>query len=360
VKHLSFFNYDPTHMATVDYSADHAPLMRGIADAAGLAGGPDVEPLLAAGEPVPTETCLIFGTTAEYWQTMNGAGANNLEKMHTYAALTHGQIPVEVIDAFDLERFIANYKAAYVIDWLIERRSARTLRQWVEQGGVLCLWPQAASRDEFNAPLDMFPESEGTHVVGRGRIVRWPDAPGQAWWEHIAELSRAAGSEWPSQFDEEQRSRLAAPALELARVRRPVEIGFPDIIANALVSDRGVAIPLVNLRETFEHGGARYLNLPVRWLEGSDIASARSARHGVLPLRRAANGSVSVVMPLDLLGFKPQLGKSYKIDFGILIWTQVVNRRPAAIDSEGAVVAFPSNVRVVTAGTPTTRRLTRA
>ena len=43
-----------------------------------------------------------------------------------------------------------------LIDWNIERGSARTLRQWVEQGGVLCLWPKAASLDEFNAPLDLF------------------------------------------------------------------------------------------------------------------------------------------------------------------------------------------------------------
>ena len=299
VKHFSFFNYGPTHGATIDFWADAAPVMRGTAEAIGLTGGERVEPLLAAGVPVPAETCLLFGTTAEYWQTQNGADANNLEKMYTYAALTQGQIPVEIIDAFDLERFIANYKAAYLVDWNIERASAVALRRWVEAGGVLCLWPSAASRDEFNTPLEIFPESAGTHTVGRGRIVRWPDAPGIAWWTSSTELSRAAGSDWPSCFDATHRERLAAPALDLARIKRPVAATFPDIIANALVSTGGVAVPLVNLRGTYETGGTRYLNVTIRVADGAGLTTAWSARHGALPLSHEADGSVAVVMPLD-------------------------------------------------------------
>jgi hypothetical protein len=299
VKHLSFFNYGPTHGATIDFWADAAPVMRGTAEAISLTGGERVEPLLAAGEPVPAETCLIFGTTAEYWQTQNGADANNLEKIHTYAALTQGQIPVEIIDAFDLERFIANYKAAYLVDWNIERASAVALRRWVENGGVLCLWPAAAARDEYNAPLEIFPEAAGTHTVGRGRIVRWPDAPGAAWWGRSVELSRAAGSDWPSHFDAAHRERLAAPALALAQVKRPVVADFPDIIANALVSPGGVAVPLVNLRGTYDTGGTRYLNVTIRVADGAGLNAAWSARHGALPLRHEADGSAAVVMPLD-------------------------------------------------------------
>ena len=81
---------------------------------------------------------------------------------------------------------------------------------------------------------------------------------------------------------------------------------MPGIVADALVSDDALAVPLVNLMGLQEHGGTRYLNIKVTLTEGTGVTRAWSSRGGDLKLRHEG-GSVAVVMPLeyaDVLIFK--------------------------------------------------------
>ncbi len=299
IKNFSFFRYGPTHRGTVDFWADHAPVMRGIADAIQIAGGKNIEPYVYEGEPAPSETCIIYGTTSEYWQTQNKKDINNSEKQWLYCMLTQQQVPLEIIDSYDLNRFIGNYKAAYFIDTNIKRESAENLLEWVQKGGVLCLWPDAASLDEYNDPLDLFKVKKGRNRVGRGWIIKYETHVASDWWENTKKLCADAGSSWPSLFDFKTSAHVAEPALKLAKVSQPVTVNFPGIVADALISEKGVAVTLANLMGTFDKGGVRYLNVNVRLEHGAkDIKKAWSSRRGNLPLIREGN-AVFVTLPLD-------------------------------------------------------------
>jgi len=297
VKEFSFFNYGPTSRGTVDFWADNAAIMRGIADAAGLCGGAGIEPLLYAGKPVPGQTALIQSPTAEAWQHANNRLADGREKENLYCMLTQRQIPVEIIDSEDLSRFIGQFKAAYYVDLNIERKSADDLAAWVKAGGVLVLWPDACTRDEYNEPFAPFPAEPGQQALGKGFVVRFPDRVAGLWWEKTAEMSRAAGFFWPARFDVEQRQRACAPALELAKVARPVTVSEEGIVADALVSADGVAVPLTNPLAV-QDGGATFKQITVTLADGTGLTRAVSARHGKLALTRTGK-AVSVTLPLD-------------------------------------------------------------
>ena len=180
------------------------------------------------------------------------------------------------------------------------------MKKWAEAGGVLVLGPEAATRDEYNEPLDRFAAVQRgqTAATGRGQVVRFKDLEGAPWWKHTLELSEQAG--WPALFDQEHRAAVIKPALELAKIVRPVTVNVPGIVADPLMSDEAVAVPLVNLMGLQEHGGTRYLNMKVTLTEGKGVARAWSSRCGDLKLRQEG-GSVAVVMPLeyaDVLVFK--------------------------------------------------------
>jgi hypothetical protein len=296
VKIFSFFKYGPTSQVTVDFSSDDAPAIRGIADATQLVGAKNIEPYLYAGQPLPASTCIIFGTTAEYWQAQNKMDDNNKEKQHLYCMLTQEQVPTEIIDSFDLSKFIRNYKCAYFVDMNIRKESAENLMAWVKDGGTLCLWPGAASKDEYNEPLKLFPEEAGKSKSGKGLIVRLDEYPGKKWWENTKKMCADANSGWPSIFDRETSAGIAAFAKPYANP--PVTVSANGVIADALVSTLGTAVTLVNLQGTYDKGGARYLNLKVVLRDGKDIKKAWSSRQGDLPMSIEGGGQVSVTLPL--------------------------------------------------------------
>lgn len=295
-KIFSFFKYGPTAQVTIDFCSDDASAIRGIADAAQLVGAKNIEPYLYEGQPVPANTCIIYGTTSEYWQTQNKADDNNHEKQYLYCMLTQEQIPTEMIDSFDLSRFIGSYKCAYFIDTNIRKESAEKLMSWVKNGGTLVLWPGAASKDEYNEPSAVFPEAVGKSKSGKGMIVRLDDYPGKKWWENTKKLCADANSRWPSLFDHETSASIASYAKPYANA--PVTVSADSIIADALVSSKGTAVTLVNLQGTFDNGGARYLNLNVTLRDGKGIKRAWSSRHGDLSLIIDKNGQASVTLPL--------------------------------------------------------------
>lgn len=303
-KTFAFFNYGPTTQATVDLWADSAPIARGVADAAGMVGG-SVEPYLWEGLPVDPQACLVYSVENFFWLESAKTQEDEFERQHVYCMLQQNQIPVDIIAGRDLEKFVGRYKAAYVVDRILARRAAEGLRTWVEAGGVLVMGPDSAMRDEFAEPMAVLPSEPGQTRLGKGWVVRFKDREGDLWWNRTVELCGATG--WPSAFDKEHAAIVCKPALELAKVGRPVTVDVPHVVADPLVSDKGVAVPIVNLLGLQERNGRRYVNATITLTDGKGIGRAWSSRRGPLKLRR--NGPlVSVVMPLeyaDVLVFAP-------------------------------------------------------
>lgn len=295
-KTFSFFNYGPTTCATVDYWADSAPIARGVADAIRMVGSDKIEPYLWAGMPVEPQVCMLYSVENFYWIESNKSQDDEYERQYLYCMLQQSQIPVDIIAGRDLNRFVGNYKVAYAVDRILVRKAAEDLKKWVEAGGVLVLGPGAVTKDEYNEPLSVFVNEPGKNRVGKGWVVRFKDREGSLWWKSTVELCGDTG--WASAFDREHQDIICKPALELAGITRPVIVNVPGMVAEPLVSAKGVAIPLVNLLGLYEKGGTRVMNLKVTLVDGKGVTGAWSSRCGELPLRREG-GSVAVVMPIE-------------------------------------------------------------
>jgi hypothetical protein len=303
-KTFSYFNYGPTLNCTVDFWADHAGIARGVADTSKLVGGEKIEPYLYEGMPVPPQTCLIYSTENFYWLETKKTQDDEFERQHIYCMLQQGHIPVDIIAGADLQRFIKDYKAAYVVDHILVEASAQALKTWVEAGGVLVLGPESATYNEFNEPMSVFPAAPGQHRVGKGWMIRFKENEGKLWRETSVALNRANPKAavghlyWYADFDAAHRDVVCQPALALAKIVQPVLVGAPAVIAEPLVSVRGVAVPLVNMRAMYKKGGTNYEKLEVTLADGRGVTRAWSSRQGALVLTRVGE-AVSVTLPLD-------------------------------------------------------------
>jgi hypothetical protein len=140
-----------------------------------------VEDWLLTAKPVPAEVAILYSSSSDIW-TMQSNVAFGHDRMHTWLALTHAQTPVEILSERDVEAGLLSgstsgwpvtssaivstpatektqagrlgYGACYLSGPNLTRAAATKLKAWVESGGTLWLTAGAASRDEFNRPLD--------------------------------------------------------------------------------------------------------------------------------------------------------------------------------------------------------------
>ncbi|NLT70464.1 MAG: hypothetical protein GXX91_07190 [Verrucomicrobiaceae bacterium] len=118
-----------------------------------------VEELLLPAQPRPAEVALLYSSASDAW-THKRNFAFGFERMHTWLALTHAQIPVDVVHEREVEEgLLDDYTVCYLSDPHLTRASAAALRSWVEKGGTLILTAGAAQLDEFNRPLATLDES---------------------------------------------------------------------------------------------------------------------------------------------------------------------------------------------------------
>lgn len=127
-----------------------------------------VEDWLLAARPAAAKVGILYNSSADIW-TMPGNQAFGFDRMHTWLALTHAQVPVDVVP----EREVATgrldgYQVCYLSGPNLTRSAAATLRAWVEAGGTLWLSAGAAARDEFNRPLS---EVEAMLPAVRGEVA---------------------------------------------------------------------------------------------------------------------------------------------------------------------------------------------
>ena len=127
-----------------------------------------VEDWLLTSKPAPAEVAILYSSSSDIW-TMNNF-AFGFDRMHTWLALTHSQTPVDIVPEHEVaEGQLAKYRVCYLSGPNLSRAAAEKLKSWVEAGGSLWLTAGAASRDEFNRPLDtltaLLPVERGELVV---------------------------------------------------------------------------------------------------------------------------------------------------------------------------------------------------
>lgn len=113
-----------------------------------------VEDWLLTARTAPAEVAVLYSSSSDIW-TMGTNLAYGFDRMHTWLALSHAQVPLDIVP----EREVAGgrldgYKVCYLSGPNLTRAAAAKLKAWVEAGGTLWLTAGAAERDEFNRPLD--------------------------------------------------------------------------------------------------------------------------------------------------------------------------------------------------------------
>lgn len=114
------------------------------------------EDLLVDAVAKPAEVAILYSSSSDIW-TVKRSNAYGFNRMHTWMALAHAQVPVDFIGERQVERDgLAGYRVCYLSGPNLTRAAAVKLKNWVEQGGVLFMTAGAASRDEYNELLDTF------------------------------------------------------------------------------------------------------------------------------------------------------------------------------------------------------------
>ena len=139
-----------------------------------------VEDLLLTAMPAPAQVALLYSSASDAW-TLDDSFAYGFDRMHTWLALTHAQVPVDVVAERQVERgMLDGCRVCYLSGPNLTRAAAEKLVRWVRSGGALWLTAGAASHDEFNRPLhildDLLPAKRGATVElqkfqGSGRLL---------------------------------------------------------------------------------------------------------------------------------------------------------------------------------------------
>lgn len=113
-----------------------------------------VEDWLLTAKPAPAEVALLYSSSSDIWSKENSAFG--FDRMHTWLALSHGQVPVDVVSEIDVaEGHLSKYRVCYLSGQNLTRAAAAKLAEWVQAGGTLFMTAGAATRDEYNRPLDI-------------------------------------------------------------------------------------------------------------------------------------------------------------------------------------------------------------
>jgi len=96
---------------------------------------------------------ILYSSASDVWNQDNLA--YGFERMNTWLALTHAQIPVDIVGEDDVAGgYLTGYKVCYLSDPNISRAAATKLATWVQAGGTLIMTAGAGEKDEYNRPLD--------------------------------------------------------------------------------------------------------------------------------------------------------------------------------------------------------------
>ena len=117
-----------------------------------------IEDMLMDAMPAPAKVALLYSSSSDAW-TINRNLAYGFDRMHTWIALAHAQVPVDIVSEDQAAGdALAHYQVCYMSGPNLTRAAANKLATWVQQGGTLWVTAGAASRDEYNRPLSAIDE----------------------------------------------------------------------------------------------------------------------------------------------------------------------------------------------------------
>jgi hypothetical protein len=125
------------------------------------------EHVLAEAAPRRARVAILYNRAHDVWNNSSGDDATQLfARLYTYLLLRHAQVAVDVLDDETVAAGgLAGYEVAYLYGAQAERAMLPPLVEWVRDGGALVLGPGAASRDEYDQPIDLLDAGLG---IARG------------------------------------------------------------------------------------------------------------------------------------------------------------------------------------------------
>ncbi|MCM8758533.1 MAG: hypothetical protein NC906_02005 [Candidatus Omnitrophica bacterium] len=268
------------------------------------------EKLVAPGRPKNGTVAILLPQASQVWEKDSKMKAYMWELYGLHEALTHENYPVDFIDDFDIEDGILkkiNYAVLYVTAPNLSDKAQKNIIDWVSAGGTLVMMPGACSFDQYDEPLtiltkitgiknpsveraaqphpyeidrvkktkvvckderfgveDMFVKfqtvpltpttgkscavfEDGSSAIvestyGRGRVFYYGFWPGITY--HLSP-DRTDYKKLPEGWSEKARKMVTVPA-RIAGTPKFVEINEPLVEGCYLLSDKGIAIVLLN------------------------------------------------------------------------------------------------------------------
>ena len=134
------------------------------------------EDLLMDARRTPSEVALLYSTTSDIWTAFQNSLYGH-ERMHTYLALTHAQVPIDILSEEDVvEGRLKPYKALYLFGPNLLSGAAEPVADWVKAGGTLYMAVGSAVADEFNRPARPLDAALGLTRggVNEDEVRLWP------------------------------------------------------------------------------------------------------------------------------------------------------------------------------------------
>lgn len=188
-KSFIYYSYGPRTLGAADNFSESDQAILAVAEA--------TRPIVAAEEYLhtttrpPRDVCMVYSVTAEI---LDQDSTVVRDRVYTYLALNHDQIPVDIISEKDvLEGSLSQYNVAYLNGEHLRRDVAEKIRDWVNDGGNVWADAGAATRDEADDRMDVLEPVFGarhrmmmrSYPLNVGYYVAMtPDAEmGEATWE---------------------------------------------------------------------------------------------------------------------------------------------------------------------------------
>ena len=113
------------------------------------------EDMLLPAKKMRSEVAVIYSQSSDIWDLRKNY-AFGFERMFTWLALTHKQIPVDFISEQTLaEKGLKDYRVCYFSGRNLMPQAAGKLKEWVKNGGILFITAGSGSKDHYNRPTSV-------------------------------------------------------------------------------------------------------------------------------------------------------------------------------------------------------------
>lgn len=116
------------------------------------------EDILYPAKKRKSQVAILYSSSADIWE-MGVNYVYGFERMHTWLALAHRQIPVDFLSEKMIEEgWLKDYRVVYFSGTAITEKAAEQLKLWVSKGGVLVLTAGSGMRNQFNKKISIIEE----------------------------------------------------------------------------------------------------------------------------------------------------------------------------------------------------------